>query len=65
MARMVATKAALSIRIDALTDAEGKSEYTVPSIGLENRANLEHRLRKLEEESDQLVTALLSSNLMY
>jgi len=53
MARMVATKAALSIRVDALTDAEGKSEQTAPSIGLENRAKLEHRLRKLEEESDQ------------
>ena len=53
MARMVAAKAALSIRVDALTDAEGKSEHTAPSIGLENRAKLEHRLRKLEEESDQ------------
>ena len=53
MARMVATKAALSIRVDALTDNEGKSENTAPSIGLENRAKLEHRLRKLEEESDQ------------
>ena len=50
---MVATKAALSIRVDALTGAEGKLEHTAPSIGLENRANLEHRLRKLEEESDQ------------
>ena len=53
MARMVATKAALSIRVDALTDAEGKSEQTAPTIGLENRAKLEHRLRKLEEELDQ------------
>ena len=53
MARMVATKAALSIRVDALTDPEGKSERTAPSIGLENRAKLEHRLRKLEEELDQ------------
>jgi nucleolar protein 58 len=53
MARMVATKAALSIRVDALTDAEGKSENTAPSIGLENRAKLEHRLRRLEEELDQ------------
>jgi len=50
---MVATKAALSIRVDALTDAEGKSEQTAPTIGLENRAKLEYRLRKLEEESDQ------------
>lgn len=53
MARMVATKAALSIRVDALTDNDGKSEHTAPSIGLENRAKLEHRLRKLEEELDQ------------
>ena len=53
MARMVATKAALSIRVDALTDVEGKSEQTAPSIGLENRAKLEYRLRKLEEELDQ------------
>ena len=53
MARMVATKAALSIRVDALTDVEGKSEPMAPSIGLENRAKLEHRLRKLEEQSDQ------------
>jgi len=52
MARMVATKAALSIRVDALTDAEGKSEQTAPTIGLENRAKLEYRLRKLEEELD-------------
>lgn len=53
MARMVATKAALSIRVDALTDAEGKSDPLAPTIGLENRAKLEYRLRKLEEEGDQ------------
>ncbi|KAF9779563.1 Nop domain-containing protein [Thelephora terrestris] len=53
MARMVATKAALSIRVDALTDVEDKSEPTAPTIGLENRAKLEHRLRKLEEQLDQ------------
>ena len=34
MARMVATKAALSIRVDALTDPDGKSEPTPPSIGV-------------------------------
>jgi nucleolar protein 58 len=50
---MVATKAALSIRVDALTDAEGKSDPLAPTIGLENRAKLEYRLRKLEEEGDQ------------
>jgi nucleolar protein 58 len=52
MARMVATKAALSIRVDALTDAEGKSEPDAPTIGLENRAKLESRLRALEYQGD-------------
>ena len=50
MARMVATKAALSIRFDALTNADGKSEPTAPSIGTDNRAKLESRLRALEHE---------------
>lgn len=52
MARMVATKAALSIRVDALTDADGKSEENASSIGIENRAKLESRLRALEHESE-------------
>lgn len=52
MARMVATKAALSIRVDALTDADGKSEPSAPSIGIENRAKLEARLHALEEGGD-------------
>jgi nucleolar protein 58 len=52
MARMVATKAALSIRFDALADADGKSEDQAPSIGLENRAKLESRLRALEHQND-------------
>lgn len=52
MARMVATKAALSIRVDALTDADGKSEPMAPSIGIENRAKLEARLRTLEQGGD-------------
>ncbi|KAF8529270.1 Nop domain-containing protein [Hysterangium stoloniferum] len=52
MARMVATKAALSIRVDALTDMEGKSAPTAPTIGLENRAKLESRLRLLEYQGD-------------
>ncbi|KAI0698880.1 Nop-domain-containing protein [Cytidiella melzeri] len=52
MARMVATKAALSIRVDALTDTDGKSEPMAPSIGIENRAKLEARLRSLEEGGD-------------
>lgn len=49
---MVATKAALSIRVDALTDSEGKSEPTAPTIGMENRAKLESRLRALEYQGD-------------
>ena len=53
MARMVATKASLSIRVDALTDADGKSEPAAPSIGVENRAKLESRLRALEHQSEQ------------
>ncbi|KAJ6567370.1 Nop domain-containing protein [Mycena vulgaris] len=53
MARMVATKAALSIRVDALTDSDGKSEIMAPSIGIENRAKLESRLRALEHQGDQ------------
>jgi len=52
MARMVATKAALSIRVDALTDSDGKSEPLAPSIGIENRAKLESRLRALEHQGD-------------
>ena len=52
MARMVATKTALSVRVDALTDADDKSTPTAPTIGLENRAKLEARLRSLEAESD-------------
>lgn len=52
MARMVATKAALSIRVDALADVDEKSETTAASIGIENRAKLESRLRALEHQSD-------------
>lgn len=52
MARMVATKAALSIRLDALTDAESKSDLSAPTIGLEARAKLESRLRALEHRTD-------------
>ncbi|SCV70455.1 BQ2448_1849 [Microbotryum intermedium] len=49
MARMVATKAALSIRLDALADADSKSSLDSATIGLENRAKLEARLRLLEQ----------------
>jgi len=52
MARMVATKTALSVRVDALTDTDEKSTPSAPTIGLENRAKLEARLRTLEAESD-------------
>lgn len=52
MARMVATKAALSIRVDALTDSDGKSDPMAPSIGIENRAKLESRLRALEYQEE-------------
>ncbi|KAM0749986.1 Nop-domain-containing protein [Meredithblackwellia eburnea MCA 4105] len=48
MARMVATKAALSIRLDALADADSKSSLDAATIGIENRAKLETRLRLLE-----------------
>ena len=61
MARMVATKAALSIRVDALTDADGKSQPEAPSIGIENRAKLESRLRALEHTGDLHGAARFSS----
>ncbi len=43
IARVLATKAALSIRCDALGDADN-----TPDVGLENRAKVENRLRQLE-----------------
>ncbi|SCZ87644.1 BZ3500_MvSof-1268-A1-R1_Chr2-2g05110 [Microbotryum saponariae] len=49
MARMVATKAALSIRLDALADADSKSSLDSATIGLDNRVKLEARLRLLEQ----------------
>lgn len=49
MARMVATKTALSVRIDALSDADTKSSEGAPIQGIENRAKLESRLRMLEQ----------------
>ena len=56
MARMVATKAALSIRVDALSDADSKSSVDAASIGIENRAKLESRLRALEYRNDLTTT---------
>ncbi|KAJ4472003.1 hypothetical protein J3R30DRAFT_3522534 [Lentinula aciculospora] len=48
MARMVAAKAALSTRVDALANSDEKSETDAPSIGIAHRAKLESRLRALE-----------------
>ena len=48
MARMVATKAALSTRLDALADADSKSDLSAPTIGAESRAKLEARARGLD-----------------
>lgn len=62
MARMVATKAALSIRFDALTNADEKSEPTATSIGTDNRAKLESRLRALEHESEGGVVRRFGDN---
>jgi nucleolar protein 58 len=42
--------------VDALTDADGKSTDDAPTIGLENRAKLESRLRALEHEADGTAT---------
>lgn len=52
MSRMLATKASLSVRVDALSDADVKSSSQAPSVGLEYRAKLESRLRALEYRSD-------------
>ncbi|KAA1136633.1 Nucleolar protein 58 [Puccinia graminis f. sp. tritici] len=49
MARMTAAKAALSIRHDALADADTKSTEEAPLIGMEARIKLESRLRRLEQ----------------
>ena len=43
VSRMLANKASLSVRVDALGEGEG------PSIGLEDRAKLEARLRSIED----------------
>ena len=51
MARMVATKAALSIRVDALSDADSRSDPQAADIGITNRVKLESRLRALEHQA--------------
>ena len=43
ISRMLANKSSLSVRVDALGEGEG------PSIGLEDRAKLEARLRSIED----------------
>lgn len=48
---MVATKAALSIRIDALSDADSRSEASAAEVGVTNRVKLESRLRALEHRA--------------
>ncbi|KAI9448560.1 hypothetical protein H4582DRAFT_1901463 [Lactarius indigo] len=53
MARMVATKTALSVRVDCADGRGLRSPHRpAPTIGLENRAKLEARLRALEAEGD-------------
>ncbi|WVN88053.1 nucleolar protein 58 [Cryptococcus depauperatus CBS 7841] len=51
MARMVATKAALSIRVDALSDADSRSDASSAEVGISNRVKLESRLRALEHQA--------------
>lgn len=51
MARMVAAKAALSIRLDSLADADSKSDMSAPTIGAESRAKLEARARGLDQRA--------------
>ncbi|KAK8843982.1 nucleolar protein 58 [Kwoniella newhampshirensis] len=51
MARMVATKAALSIRVDALSDADSRSDAAAAEVGITNRVKLESRLRALEHQA--------------
>jgi nucleolar protein 58 len=51
MARMVATKASLSIRVDALSDAESRSDPQAAEVGITNRVKLESRLRALEHQA--------------
>ncbi len=58
MARMVATKTALSIRVDALSDAESKSSAAASEIGITNRVKLESRLRALEHRAGLPITQI-------
>jgi hypothetical protein len=49
---MVATKAALSVRIDALAEPDEKSSVDASAVGVAHRAKLESRLRAFEYQSD-------------
>lgn len=60
MARMVATKTALSIRVDALSDADSKSDPQAAEIGITNRVKLESRLRALEHRAGLPITQIRS-----
>ncbi|GMK55867.1 hypothetical protein CspeluHIS016_0209230 [Cutaneotrichosporon spelunceum] len=51
MARMTATKASLSIRLDALSDADTKTDVQSAEMGIEYRVKLESRLRALEHRA--------------
>jgi len=61
MARMVATKASLSIRVDALSDADTKSDVSGAEIGISNRVKLESRLRALEHRAGIVSTRTVTS----
>lgn len=52
VARMVATKAAISVRVDALGDKDSSDI----SVGLENRNKIESRLRQLEGRAVQSIS---------
>jgi nucleolar protein 58 len=61
MARMVATKASLSIRVDALSDADTKSDVAGAEIGISNRVKLESRLRALEHRAGIVSTRTVTT----
>ena len=63
MARIVATKAALSIRIDALFGSDSKSCVDAASIGIENWSKLESRLPALTVEIFIMHTPVNAQNL--
>ena len=56
VARMVATKAVLSIRIDALFGVDSKPSVDAASLSDESQSMLESRLRALEYRNDLTTT---------